>query len=381
MGFLGLVRANTLRNKRRTILTFLSVAVAMFLFVTLRTVITSMEAAVDFADVNRLVVRHKSGIIFDLPIAYKERLAAIDGVTGVSWANWFGGIYIDERNFFARFAVDADSYFALYPEFVLTPDQLDAFRRERNACIVGVGLANQYGWKLGDTITLQGTIYPGNWDFVVRGIYTGADHTTDERQMFFHWAQLDERNFMGRGLAGIYIVQVRGADLVPEVSRRIDAQFANSAYETRTETEAAFQLGFISMMGNVQFAVNLIGFAVVVAIILVAMNTMMMAARERIPELAVMKILGFPDRVVAGLVVAEAMLVSVVGGALGIVFARFLFDWTDFTAGGFFPSFLVRGDTILAGFGLSLLLGLVASFVPAWRAASLREVEALRHLS
>jgi putative ABC transport system permease protein len=176
-------------------------------------------------------------------------------------------------------------------------------------------------------------------------------------------------------------VQVRDAGVVPDVSRRIDTQFANSTYETRTETEAAFQLGFISMMGNIQFAVNLIGFAVVVAIMLVAMNTMMMAARERIPELAVMKILGFPDRIVAGLVVAEAMLVSVVGGALGIFVARFLFDWTDFTAGGFFPSFLVRGDTVGVGMALSLLLGLVASLVPAWHAARLREVEALRRLS
>jgi putative ABC transport system permease protein len=381
VGYFALLRANLFRNKRRTILTFLSVAVALFLFVTLRTVITSFQAAVDFADVNRLVVRHASGIIFDLPIAYRDRIATVDGVTGISWANWFGGVYVDERNFFARFAVDADSYFELYPEYVLESGQLEAFRREKTACIVGEGIANQFGWKVGDRIVLKGTIYPGDWEFVIRGIYAGADDTTDERQMFFRWDYLDENNFAGRGRAGIYIVQVRDADVVPMVSQRLDALFANSANETRTETEAMFQLGFVSMVGNVQFAVNLIGAAVVIAIILVAMNTMMMAARERLPEFAIMKILGFPDWMVVGLMVGEAVAVSAVGGLAGIFGARILFDVTDFTAGGFFPSFLVRGDTILLGIGVALLLGLVAALYPAWQAGRLREVEALRHLS
>ena len=381
MGFLGLLRANVFRNPRRTILTFTSVAVALFLFVTLRTVITSFQAAVEFADVNRLIVRNASGIIFDLPLAYRDRIAAQDGVTGVSWANWFGGIYVDERNFFARYAVDEATYFEMYPEFVITADAREAMRREKNACIVGEGIANQYGWKVGDTVTLKGTIYPGTWDFVVRGIYHGSDSTVDERQMFFRWDYLDDRSEIGHGHIGIYIVQVRDASIVPRVSSAIDAMFANSANETMTETEAAFQLGFISMMGNVQFAINLIGFTVVVAIILVAMNTMMMAARERLPELAVMKILGFGDAVVAGLLVAESMLVALLGGGLGIAAARIVFQQTDFTAGGFFPSFLVRGDTVLLGLGVSLLLGGLSAVYPAYQAARLREVEALRHLA
>lgn len=381
MRYLGLLRANILRNPRRTVLTFLSVAVALFLFATLRTVVTSFEAAVDFADVNRLVVRNASGIIFDLPESYRDRIAAVDGVTAVTWANWFGGTYVDERNFFARYAVDVDTYFAMYPEFVLPPDALETVRREKNACIVGEGIANQFGWKPGDTVTLTGTIYPGTWDFVVRGIYEGADATVDERQMFFRWDYLDDRNEYGSGQVGIYIVQVRDADVVPKVTAAIDGMFANSANETRTETEAAFQLGFISMMGNVQFAINLIGFTVVLAIILVAMNTMMMAARERLPELAVMKILGFGDGTVAGLLVLESMLVALLGGGLGILAARVVFQQTDFTAGGFFPSFLVRGDTILLGFGVSLLLGALSAVYPAYQAARLREVEALRHLA
>ncbi|MFN8178917.1 MAG: ABC transporter permease [bacterium] len=381
MTFLGLLRSNVTRNKRRTILTFLSVAVALFLFVTLRTIITSMRAAVEFADVHRLVVRNATGVIFPLPMAYRDRLAAMEGVTKVTWANWFGGVYLDERNFFARYGVDADTYFDMYPEYRVDPEQLATWKRERNACIVGEGIANQYGWKLGDTVTLQGTIYPGKWDFVIRGIYRGADDTTDERQFFFQWKYLDEMAGIESGTVGIYVVEVRDAALVPKISQTIDAMFANSAHETRTETEKAFQLGFISMLGNVQFAVNLIGVTVVIAIMLVAMNTMMMAARERLAELAIMKILGFPDGTVAALVICEAMLVALVGGALGCLGARLIFQQTDFTAGGFFPSFLVRGTTIAQGLIVSCALGVLSAAYPAYQAARLREVEALRHLS
>lgn len=381
MNFLGLLRANVFRNKRRTILTFLSVFIALFLFVTLRTIITSMQAAVEFADVNRIIVRNATSIVFPLPLAYRERLSTVAGVTKLSWADWFGGQYIDERNFFAQFAVDADTYFDMYPEFLVDPEALAAFRRERNACIVGEGIANQYGWKLGDTVTLKGTIYPGDWDFVVRGIYRGVDDTTDERQFFFQWKYFDERNELGRGNVGIYVLEVRDAALVPKISETIDAMFTNSAHETRTETEEAFQLGFISMMGNVQFAVNLIGFTVVMAIILVAMNTMMMAARERLPELAIMKILGFQDRTVVSLMIAEAMLVALVGGGLGCLTARVVFEQTDFTGGGFFPSFIVRGSTIALGLLVSAILGALSAFYPAFQAGRLREVEALRHLS
>jgi putative ABC transport system permease protein len=300
----------------------------------------------------------------------------------VSYANWFGGVYVDERNFFAQFAVDPDTYFALYPEFIISQDQFDTFKRERNACIVGEGLANQFGWKIGDVIPIRGTIYAGNWEFVVRGIYNGGtDDTVDERQLFFHWTYLDERNERGRGTVGVYIVQTRDAQSAPRVSETIDARFVNSATETRTETEAAFQLGFISMMGNIQFAVNLIGFAVVVAIILVAMNTMMMAARERLSELAIMKILGFSDGSVVTMVVVEAMLIALIGGGLGCVIARVLFEQTNFTMGGFFPSFIVRGTTIAQGLLISSLLGGLSALWPAIQAARLREVEALRHLS
>ncbi len=376
---LGLARMNMLRSRRRTILTVLSVMVALFLFSTLRTVVTSFDAGIDFADVNRLVVRNATSLIFTVPIAYKERIAAIDGISGLTWANWFGGTYIDERNFFAQFAVDPDTYFTLYPELKVPPEQLSDWKRERTAAIVGEGLANEHGWKIGDRVTLKGTIYPGDWEFIVRGIYRGEDDTVDERQFFFHWPYLDERNFMGRGNVGVYIVQIRDASLVATTSETIDALFANSSTETRTESEEAFQMGFISMLGNIQFAVNLIGFAVVVAIILVAMNTMMMAARERTSEVAVLKTLGFPDGAVVAMVVFEAMVIALLGGTLGVVIARVLWDQLGFTGGGFFPSFVVRGSTMLQGIAISLLLGGLSALWPAIRAARLREVDALRN--
>ncbi len=381
MKLLGLARMNMLRSKRRTILTILSVMVALFLYSTLRTVITSFQAGVDFADVNRLVVRNATSLIFTVPLAYRERIAGVDGISAVTHANWFGGTYIDERNFFAQFAVDRDTYFELYPELVIPPDQLAEWKRERTAAIAGEGLANEFGWKIGDRITLKGTIYPGDWELTIRGIYKGANDTVDKRQLFFHWDYLDERNFMGRGNVGVYIVQVRDASLVPAVSQKIDALFANSSTETRTETEEAFQMGFISMLGNIQFAVNLIGFAVIVAIILVAMNTMMMAARERTAEIGVLKILGFEDSAVVAMLVAEAMLIALIGGGLGILIARVLFDRIGFTGGGFFPSFIVQESTMLEGLVISLLLGALAALWPAIRAARLREVEALRNLS
>jgi putative ABC transport system permease protein len=381
MKLLRLVRVNIFRSKRRTFLTIISVMVALFLFSTLRTVITSFQAGVDFAGAQRLIVRNATSLIFPLPLSYRERITSMPGVAKISLANWFGGTYGDGRQFFAQFAVEPETYFAIYPEFVMPPGELETFERERTACVVGEGLAKEFGWKIGDTVPLKGTIYPGNWDFVIRGIYKGKDETVDTRQLFFHWDYLDERNFMGKGNVGIYVVEVSDPQVAPKVSEEIDKAFANSTQETRTETEEAFQMSFVSMMGNIQFAVNLIGFAVVMAIILVAMNTMMMAARERLSEIAILKILGFSDGDVVSMVVVEAMVIALIGGALGCLLARILFQSTHFTMGGMFPSFIVRGTTIAQGLAISAFLGGLSALWPAIQANRLREAEALRHLS
>ncbi len=379
MKFLRLILINARRSKRRTILTILGVAVALFLFSTLRTVLTSFQAALDVSDATRLVVRNATSIIFDLPISYKDKILSVPGVVDITWGNWFGGIYIDERNFFPQFAVDAESYFRIYPEIVIDPESMETFMREQNACVAGEGLARRYGWNLGDPIMLKGTIFPGEWEFVLRGIYTGASVDVDEGMFYFHTKYLEENSWM-EGETGYYIVKIDDHTQAARISGDIDRKFANSMAETMTETEEAFSLGFLSMLGNIELLIEAIGAAVIFTIVLVTMNTMMMAGRERIKEIAVMKTLGFTNRVVIFIILGEAALIAVTGGAIGCGLARLIYDVTDFTMGGFVPSFIVRGSTIGIGMTISLLLGLASGIVPAVTASRLRITVALRHV-
>lgn len=377
--FLPLIWRNALRNKRRTVLTVLSIVISLFLFCTLRTVLTAFESSLGTASSARLIVRRSTSLTFFLPLSYQDRLAQVPGVMGVSHATWFGGIYVDERNFFAQFAVDPRTYLDLYPEYALTPDERADFQRERTACIVGEKLARKYGFRKGDRVTLRGTIFPGTWDFTVRGIARSATPDLDTNWLLFPWDLLNER-WGDRGLVGSYVLKLADPARAGEVSRAVDATFANSAAETKTETEKAFQLGFITMLGNIQTVIYAVGTAIVIAIALVAMNTMMMAARERTREIAVLKALGFGDRLVVGLVVAESLAIALAGGLLGTGLARLVFDLTDFTAGGFFPRFTVTPGTMLRGLGIALFLGALSGAVPAWNAARLRVVDALRHV-
>jgi putative ABC transport system permease protein len=377
--FLPFILRNALRSKRRTILTVLSIVVSLFLFCTLRTVLTSFEASLKMADTARLVTRRSTSLTFPLPLSYYDRLAQIPGVEAVTWSNWFGGIYIDERHFFAQFAVDTKSYLAMYPEYDLTPEEREAFFRERTACIVGEKLAKKYGFKLGDALTLRGTIYPGTWDFTVRGIARPRTRDADSNFMLFPWEYLNQR--MGNaGQVGVFISKLGDPSRAGEVSKTIDATFANSAAETKTETEKAFQLGFISMLGNIQAVIYAVGSAIVIAIMLVSMNTMMMAARERTREIAVLKAIGFTDRAVMGLVLVESLMIALLGGILGTALARFVFRFTDFTAGGFFPNFVVTTGTILRALSIAAVLGLLSGAIPSYNAARLKVVDALRHV-
>lgn len=382
MKFLRLIATNLSRAKRRTFLTISSIAVALFLFCTLRTVVTSFDASLRAADASRLVVRHAASLAFPLPLSYRGRLAQVPGVTGVTFANWFGGTYQDPKNFFAQFAVDVPTFFALYPECLIPPDELRAFESERTACIVGRKLAKKYGWKLGDRIPLEGTIYPGRWELTLRGIYSGKTEDLDENTMFFHWDYLNESLPQGRrDEVGIYYLRLASPDLAARVSRTVDAIYENSNTPTRTETEKAFQLGFISMLGNVRLLLFLIGSAIVFAIMLVTINTMMMAFRERTTEVAVLKTLGFPDSLVLHLVAGEAMLVAVLGGVIGCGLAVLVFLRSDFTAGGLLPSFRVTAGTVGLGLLLSAVMGFLSGLVPAVQAARLPIVAALRKVA
>jgi putative ABC transport system permease protein len=380
--YFRLIFANLLRAKRRTFLTVFSIAVALFLFCTLRTVITSFEASLRASQATRLVVRHGASLVFPLPLAYKERLAQVAGVTGLTYGNWFGGFYQDPKNQFAQFAMDVPTLMDLFPEVLLPKDQAAAFQSERTACIIGASLARKYGWKLGDQIPITGTIFPGDWRFTVRGIYTGQTKDVDENTLFFHWDYLNESLPEGRrNYVGIFWLRIASPDLAAQVSDRVDAMFENSPQPTKTETEKAFQAGFISMIGNVQLLLTIIGSAIVFAIMLVTINTMMMAARERTTEIAVLKTLGYSDGLILLLVAGEALLVSLLGGLLGCGLAAIVFRESDFTAGGFFPNFRVLPQTVFFGLMLAALMGVLSGIVPAISAARLKIASALRKVA
>lgn len=376
--FLPFILRSTLRNKRRTVLTILSLVISLFLFCTLRTVITSLASSLESASTARLITRRSTSLTFMMPASYRDRLAQIPGVEDAAYMTWFGGVYIDERNFFAQFAVDPVRYLAMYPEYRLTPEEKDTFRRERTACIIGEKLARKYGFKKGDRITLRGTIFEGIWDFTVCGIALPATPDLDTNWLLFNGEYLNQR-MDDFGQVGTFVLKLKDPSRAGDIARIVDATFANSAAETKTETEKAFQLGFISMLGNIQAVIYALGTAIVIAIGLVSMNTMMMAARERTREIAVLKALGFNDRTVVGLVLAESLLITLVGGLLGAGLARLVFTFSNFTAGWFFQQFLVTDGTMAQAMGIALFLGLVSGLAPAWNAARLRIVDALRH--
>jgi putative ABC transport system permease protein len=379
MKFLHLVLANLGRHKRRTFLTVASVALALFLFASLRTVVTTLERAAQFGSARRLVTINATGLVFPLPLSYSNRLQAMKGVSAVTWANWFGGRYGDNKRFFAQFAVDPASYLAMYPEIVLPEDQKQAFMRERSSAIVGRRLLDIFGWKLGQNVTIQGTIFPGDWTFTIRGVYTPADAVINDDMLVFHHQYLEER--IGRpGIAGWYVVEVTDPNNTAGIAKAIDDQFRNSSAPTKTGTEQAFNASFATMWGNVSLLMGTIGMAVVFAILLVTANAMMMSARERTGEVAVLKTIGFTDRTLFGLVMLEAGIIALTGAFLGLGAAKLLYKATNFNAAGFLPGFDVTTSTLLLGVGVALLLMLASGLVPAMRAARLPVVQALRRV-
>lgn len=379
MKYLPLVLANLGRHKRRTVLTIASVALALFLFASLQTVVTTIAASANFGSARRLVSTNATGIVFTLPIAYAARLQAQPGVESVSWANWFGGRYGDGKRFFAQFAVEPKSYLEMYPEISLPPDQKEAFIRERSSAIVGKRLIDIFGWRLGQNITVQGTIFPGDWTFTIRGIYTPTDKVINDDMMLFHHEYLEERT--GRpGQAGWYVLRIDNPDRAAPIAKAIDDQFRNSAAATKTGTEQAFNASFATMWGNVSLLMGTIGMAVVFAILLVTANAMMMSARERTREVAVLKTIGFLDSTLFGLVMLEAGVIALTGAVLGLGGAKLLYRSTNFNAAGFLPGFDVTANTLALGAVVALLLMVASGVVPALRAARLPVVQALRQV-
>ena len=381
MKYLPFIFRNLFRKKTRTILTVGSIAVALFLFGLLVAIETALNAGVDVAGADRLIVRNKTSLIMPLPLAYQERLRQLPHVTEATYATWFGGIYQDQRNFFPQFAVDTETYRQVFPEFRIPDDQWQAFLSDREGAVVGKLTAERFGWKLGDRIPIQGTIFSGTWDFNIRAIYEGSRQGDDESMFWFHWKYLEERRQtgFGGGTVGWYTVQIDNSDNAVSVSREVDARFANSAFETSTETEQAFAAGFAKQIGNIRVLILSIGAVVLFTLLLVTGNTMAMAVRERVPELGVLKTLGFGDKTVLFLVLTEALVIALVGGAIGIGLAK-LFTMSGDPTGGMLPVFFVSSRQMASGIAIAALVGLAAGSIPAMMAMKLRIVDALRRV-
>jgi putative ABC transport system permease protein len=375
---------NAFHNRLRSGLTILGITVAILAFGLLRTVISAWYAGVEAASVSRLVTRNAISIIFPLPISYKEKLRQVEGVKIVSYGNWFGGIYISEKNFFPNFCVEPRTYFELYPEFILSPAEKKALLADRKGCIAGEKLAGKFGWKVGDTITLTGTIYPGSWDFVLRGIYHGRDETIDETLFYFQWDYVNEtmkKKIPRRAdQVGFYIVGVARPDLATEVSVAIDTTFKNSLAETLTETEKAFNLGFLAMSEAIVMAVQLVSLVIIIIIMAVVANTMAMTTRERIGDYSIMKTLGFGGRDIAILIFGESLVVTMIGCALGMILTFPVAKAFSHNLVTFFPVFNVSVETLCLDVAASIVVACVAAVIPTQRSISIRIADGLRRI-
>ncbi|ARO86491.1 ABC transporter ATP-binding protein [Nitrosospira lacus] len=384
MHFLKLILRNTLRHKLRTGLTVLGLVVAILAFGLLRTVVDAWYAGAEGASSARLVTRNAISLVFPLPINYQERIRRVQGVTAISHASWFGGVYITPKNFFPQFAVDAKTYFNLYPEYLISPTDMKAFLTDRKGCVVGRKLANTYGFKVGDIIPLRGTIYPGAWSFTVRAIYDGAKAGTDTSQFFFHWDYLNET--MKKAVArrtdwiGVYVIEISDPDRAAEISNEVDAMFRNSLAETLTETEKAFQLGFVSMTEAIVVAIRIVSFLVIFIILAVMANTMAMTARERVAEYATLKALGFGPRFLAGLIYGESLAIALAGAVIGILLTFPVADRFSEQVGTLFPVFGVSLETVYMQAAAAIAVGIAAAILPAFRAARVPIVEGLRSI-
>ena len=385
MAFFLLVVKSAFRNRLRSLLTSVGVAVAIIAFLFLRTLLAAWYAGAEAAAVDRMVVRNRISIIFPLPLSYVDKVKQVPGVSDVSWANWFGATYIDERNFFAQFAVDPESYLRVVPEILLSPEERKAFIDDRQGCIVGELLAKKYNWKIGDQIPLQGTIYPGNWKLTIRGIYKAGSKSFDVQTMFLHWKLVDEQMpERRRNQLGVIMIRVADPNQSVAVAQGVDKLFQNSPAETRTESEKQFQLSFVSMSGALLGAINLISIVVLIILVIIVANTIAMSTRERTTEYAVLKAIGFRPGHIIGFVLGEGLVTGALGSIIGILVTAPLISFTarvlEKSLGSFLGQFEIDKTAAALSVVAAILGGMVAAAVPAWRAARMKLVDALRRV-
>jgi putative ABC transport system permease protein len=378
MKFIPLILRNAFRNIRRTILTILSISMSLFLISTLRTLLEQLESPpLASESATRVVTRHQTSLTNVLPISYRQRILQMPGVVEVCAYQWVGGIYKDPANFFAQFAVDADRFFTVYPDVhPLAPEQKEAFMKEKTAALAGVGIAKRYGWNIGDRITLQGTVLAKDIVLVIRGY---VEDGGSENLLLLRHDYLNEL-WDNYNSSGVFAVRVRSAEEIPAVIDTIDSTFASSIAPTKTETEKAFVLGFVSMLGNVRTLVVSISTVLIFTIILVAANTMAMSIRERTGEIAILKTLGFAPGHILAVLIGESALIAVSGGLLGSIAARYLYAGMNISAmtRGFFATFNVTWGTVMIGAGISLVVAFASTLVPACNASRLAIADAVR---
>ncbi|MBE3071757.1 MAG: FtsX-like permease family protein [Acidobacteria bacterium] len=382
MKLLPLVWKNLGRRKVRTTFTLLSILVAFVLFGYLSAITTAFGMGVELTGNDRLVLIHKVSLIQLLPESYQARLEAIPGVIDVCHQTWFGGIYQDPKNFFMQMPVEPERFLRLFPEFKLPEDQKKAWLADRRGAVVGRATAERFGWKIGDRIPIQGTIWrqkdgSATWEFNLVGIYDGAKKGTDTTQFFFRYDYFNEARQFGEGAVGWYTIKINDPARAAQIAERIDATFANSPYETKTTTEKAFAQAFAKQVGDIGAIMQLILGAVFFTILLVAANTMAQSVRERTSELAVLKTLGFSNALVLTLVLVESLIIASVGGLLGLGLAWLMILRGDPT-GGALPAFYLPVRSLALGVLFVFGLGLVAGIFPAVQAMRLRIVDALR---
>jgi len=386
MKYCHLLVANLLRRKTRTALTILSFGVALFLFCILAIVQLVFEPDNLQSGRDRLLVLNRVSVILPLPISYKEQILSIPGVKGVTFATWFGGVYQDGRDPFVQFAVDVNTWRPLLPEYNFADDQWKAFVEDREGAFVGEQTAKRFNWKIGDRIPLKGTSYPGNWEFNIRGIYSGKTADADTSVFWIHWELLNERVEDSRkNLVGWYTVGLNHPGDADRVIKAIDSKFANSSWETKSATENQAVSSYAKSLGNIQYLVLGVGVIVFVTLLLVGGNAIAIAVRERYGEIAVMKVLGFKDNFMLVLVTAESLTIALLGGVIGLVLAKLLDiglkklleTYGDPNLG--FPLYLhLPMDAAAKAFAITLAVGMISGILPALSAMRLQMVGALR---
>ena len=382
------VLRNLARHPLRAALTVLAMSIVILAFGLLRTTVTSWYAESLGTPPDRLRTRHAVSISFQLPVTYQQRIAAIPGVSGISYANWFGGRWKDGKAFFPRYAVEPSSFLGLHPEIDLPPTQRDAFIRDRRTCIVGRKLANKLGWQVGDIVRLQGSLYPGNWEFMIRGIYTGTSPTADEGNMYLHWTAMDERRRIEdparAGTVGWFVVRVANPEQAAQISAAIDRTFTNSIAETRTETEQAFRANMVAMSGAVIRVVEIMSILILGISMLVVANAMAMTVRERHHEYGILKTLGFRAPHLGLLIFGESVCLSLFGGLLGVALLYpasqgfSLFLTSGF--GGLFPVFELPAQLPVVAVLLSVGIGLFGAIIPFVSCLRSHIRDELRHM-